>query len=72
MAGFQNIGYLKVHNEIIPVLYRVTFNKYHGAVYLKIRKSANALGDFLEDESKFLENNPQSLEKFKKEGKIVL
>lgn len=72
MPGFQNMGYLKVHNKIIPVLYRVSFNKYHGTVYLKIRKTSKPLGNFLEDESKFLEDNPQSLEKFKREGKIVL
>lgn len=70
MGGYvQDLGYVIVDNEIILVLFR---SRPRGRT-LKLRSSQSGeRGQYLEDESYFLEDNPDYVEKLLNGGVITL
>jgi hypothetical protein len=57
----QTIGHVKVQEQDIKVLIRPVFKRNGGYIALKKREGGQ-LGVFLEGESHYLEQNPDSLQ----------
>lgn len=67
MTTLQLTGYVKPAGEVVKVLYRIDTKS--GACRLRVRHSG-AEGQFFEDETAFLENEPDLVSKLKS-GRVI-